>query len=392
MHVLFLSRWFPYPPNNGSKLRILELLRGLSTRHQVTLLCFADDADCSTDTTELQSICDRIHVVPWREYNPSSWRSRFGYFSANPRSMMDTFSPQMAREIERLQSAESIDLVIGSELEALNYASLFREIPALLEDPELGVLHGRRTQSQSMSRRIRARLSWFKLRQYMVRQMKCFRAATVVSEEERRLLSKVAPDLVEIEVVPNCISCADYSHVNGNPDPDRLIFTGPFGYVANYDAMTWFLRSVYPLIQEEDPRVTLVITGDHRNLPLPSANNVTLTGFVEDVRPLIAEAWCSIAPIRTGGGTRLKILEAMALHTPVVATSKGAEGLEVEHDVHLLIADTPHAFADATLRLLHEPGLRERLAYEGYELVRRKYDWSAVMRRFLDLVDRVAET
>jgi glycosyltransferase involved in cell wall biosynthesis len=136
--------------------------------------------------------------------------------------------------------------------------------------------------------------------------------------------------------------------------------------------------------------VQFTITGDHANLPLPPADRVTLTGFVDDVRPLIAAAGVSVVPLRVGGGTRLKILEAMALRTPVVTTSKGAEGLDVQPGEHLLIADTPEAFAAASLRLLQEPGLRQRLADNAYRLVAEKYDWAVTMPRFLELVERVA--
>jgi glycosyltransferase involved in cell wall biosynthesis len=161
--------------------------------------------------------------------------------------------------------------------------------------------------------------------------------------------------------------------------------------IPNDDAMVWFLREIFPRVQAKLPALRLTITGDHGNRPLPPspAGKVTLTGFVDDVRPLIAQSYISLAPIRFGGGTRLKILEAMALRTPVVATSKGAEGLDVEHNEHLLIADTPQAHAEAILRLLQEPGLRQRLADKAYQLIRQKYDWSVVTPRFLELVERV---
>jgi glycosyltransferase involved in cell wall biosynthesis len=138
--------------------------------------------------------------------------------------------------------------------------------------------------------------------------------------------------------------------------------------------------------------VQLAITGDHGNLPLPQASNITLTGRVKDVRPLIASSWISLAPIFEGGGTRLKILEAMALGTPVVATSKGAEGLDFEVGRHLFVADAPRDFADAVCRLLKDPGLRRRLSEQASRLVTEKYNWSAVMPRFLSLVERVART
>jgi glycosyltransferase involved in cell wall biosynthesis len=154
--------------------------------------------------------------------------------------------------------------------------------------------------------------------------------------------------------------------------------------------MRWFLGEVYPLIQAELPEVHLTITGDHANLPLPPAENMVLTGFVEDVRPHLASAWTSLSPIRLGGGTRLKILEAMALRVPVVTTTKGVEGIDARHDEHLLIADTPRDFAQAVLRVLQNPELRQWLGDNGYRFVSEKYDWSVVVPRFMEIAEGVA--
>ncbi len=141
------------------------------------------------------------------------------------------------------------------------------------------------------------------------------------------------------------------------PGRNTLIFTGPFRYLANHDAMVWFLQEIYPQIQRQLPNVCLTITGDHANLPLPHATNVTLTGFVEDVRPLVASSWVSLVPVRVGAGTRLKILEAMATGVPVVSTTKGAEGLEVNDGEHLLIADSAQGFAENVVQLLKDSKL-----------------------------------
>jgi polysaccharide biosynthesis protein PslH len=126
------------------------------------------------------------------------------------------------------------------------------------------------------------------------------------------------------------------------------------------------------------------------NRPVQQNVNVTLTGFVEDVRPMIARAWVSLVPILQGGGTRLKILEAMALRTPVVSTWKGAEGLDVQNDVDILIADEPEKFAEMVVRLLKEPELHHRLAENAYKLVATKYNWSIVIPRVLNLIGEVA--
>jgi glycosyltransferase involved in cell wall biosynthesis len=296
----------------------------------------------------------------------------------------------MAQQIEQALTTHPYDLVIASQWGMASYGPYFQGLAALLEEAELGVLYEQFALATSAASRCRHGLTWIKQRRYASRLLRYYRACTVASDRERQLLSSTAPSFKAIEVVPNCINLADYGDVRETPQPHKLIFTGSFRYFANHDAMTWFLQEVYPRIQARAPDVWVTITGDNAGLPLPPADNVALTGFVDDVRPLIASAWVSLVPIRVGGGTRLKILEAMALGTPVVATSKGAEGLDAKHGEHLLIADSPEAFAEAVIRLLQEPGLRRRLADRAYQLVQQRYDLAALIPRFLDLVERVA--
>ena len=193
----------------------------------------------------------------------------------------------------------------------------------------------------------------------------------------------------KVEIIPNCIDLASYIYIREHPQSDTLIFTGSLTYKPNYDAMCWFLENVFPLLRLRIPGLRLVITGEHANLPLPAADGVWLTGMVEDVRPLIARSWVSIVPLQTGGGTRLKVLEPMALRTPVVSTSKGVEGLAVQNDAHLLIADDHQEFSTAVLRLMLTPGLRQQLAEKAYDLVRERYNWEIIMPCYLELVERV---
>lgn len=392
MRILFLSGWFPYPPNNGSKLRIYNLLRGLAQHHQITLLAFADQPDVDPEVPELRSLCSSIQVIPWKPYNPHSRQARLGFLSVTPRSVVDTYSPELEGRIREEISSGDYDLVIASQWTMASYGACFQDLPALFEEAEVGVLYQRFVSATSLWHRFRFGLTWAKQRIYLRRLLRDFQACTVVSEPERALLSSTVPGYQAIEVIPNCISLADYRDVGGSRKKNTLIFTGPFRYFANHDAMTWFLEEVYPRIQARVAGVRLIITGDHADMPLPAADNLTLTGFVDDVRPLINSASISLAPIRVGGGTRLKILEAMALHTPVVSTLKGAEGLDVQHGENLLIADTPEEFADAVLRLLGDPVLGQTLAEKGHQLVRERYDWPAVMPQFLSLVERVART
>jgi glycosyltransferase involved in cell wall biosynthesis len=138
------------------------------------------------------------------------------------------------------------------------------------------------------------------------------------------------------------------------------------------------------------PTAQLIITGDHGNLPLPSMKNVLLAGYVDDIKSLIAASTVALAPLWSGGGTRLKILEAMALGTPVVTTSKGAEGLEAEPGKHLFVVDDPAEFAQAVIQILCDTELRQRLAADANELVRSRYDWGHVMPEFLGLAGRIS--
>jgi len=385
VRVLFLSGWYPYPPNNGSKLRIYNLLSGLAYEHEVTLVSFADEGDRGVDT-KLTQICRRVRVVPWKPFNPRSLRSMLGFFSLSPRSVIDTYSPEMARRIREECAAQRYDLVIASQITTAAYVPLLPPIPALFEEVELGARYEKFAAANSFLHRIRHRLTWMKFHRYLGHLLGHFRACTVVSEEEKRLLAAVVPRFKTIEVVPNCVHVSEYRGFQAPAKPNTLVFTGSFSYFPNYEAMVWFLRDVYPHVQKEIPGVEVTITGDHGNRPLPGVGNLKLTGLVEDARPLVARSWASIVPLQHGGGTRLKILEAMALGTPVVSTSKGAEGLGLRHGEHALIADGADDFARAVVRLLKDPGLRAHLSRNAYELVVKKYDWTAVMPRFLTLL------
>lgn len=392
MRILFLSTWYPYPANNGSKLRVYNLLRGLAERHEVSLLSFADDAVPARPPPQLQAICREVHVVPQHVYNPGSGRSLLGLFSATPRVIVDTYSLEMRDRIRRELDRKPYDLVVASQWNTAAYLERCPGVPALFEEVELGVLDTKVATAASPLRRIRHQLTLLKLRSYLRRLLPRFAACTVVSAAEAVLLRRMVPGYGPVEVVPNAVAVDDYANIRPIPQPKSLIFAGSLRYFANHDAMTWFLGQSYRLIQARVPDVQLTITGDHADLPLPPATNVTLRGFVDDVRPCVASSWVSLAPIRLGGGTRLKILEAMALRSPVVATSKGAEGLDVRNEEHLLLADDPRSYAEAVIRLLQEPGLRDQLARNGFELVKNKYDWKVILPKFDEILRRASRT
>lgn len=393
MRLLFLSAWFPHPPDNGSKLRISHLLAGLAEKHQVDLISFCDRADWQEGAHALRRCCADIRVVPWKPFSPHSARALLGFFSGTPRSLLTMHSPQMARTIREQIRKRPYDMVIASEITMAAYRKAFAPLPAILEDLELGALAAAAGQGAWNLRRMRRRLTWFKLRRYLARLLPHFRACTVVSPAEEALLRRAVPGYERVAIVPNCVDAAGYAGIAAERRRGQLIFPGALAYPANYDAVRFFLQKIYPRLRAQEPEVELTITGRTAGLPWPPCplpGPVRLTGWVDDVRPWIASSQATVVPLRQGGGTRLKILESLALGTPVVSTRKGAEGLAVEDGRHLLLADTPQAFADAVLRLLQDSALWQRLSEEGRALVNERYDWQVSMPSFLRLVEEAA--
>jgi len=390
MKILFLSRWFPYPPDNGSKIRIFNLLAGLSSKHQITLISHYEPSEGEPQLSELMQYCGEIQTVPWKAFHPDSLQARIGFFSLQPRSFIDTFSVELMRKIEAAIAREHYDLVIASQIDMAAYAPYFHSIPAIFEEAEVGVLYEQYASEQSMIRRMRHALTWAKYRRFLKGTIQMYRICTVVSNREAELLSQAVGNEVEAVVIPNCIDLHAYDDIRETPQPQTLIFTGAFTFDPNYEAMLWFLNEVYDTVIDQAPSVHLTITGNHANRPLPRTDHLSLAGFVPDIRPLVARSWCSVVPIHTGGGTRLKILEAMALGTPVVTTSKGMEGLDLCPGENVLVADAPAAFAEAILALFKDAALRQRLALNAQRLIKEKYNWAVVMPRFLDIVEQIS--
>ena len=387
MKILFLSRWFPSPMDNGSKIRIYNLLRGLGQLHDVTLLSFADQPEVSPEAPEVREICSKVVVVPWKEFDPTTIRARLAILSLKPRSIVDTFSPEMAQAITKTLNEQAYDLIIASQLQMAAYYPYFQGIPAIFEEFEIGLFHDR-AFSPDGKIRLRQALTWFKLRIYLSQLLNAYQACTVASEQERQLLVRNFSDFKkQVALIPNCLNLDEYQGVRMDKKSNTLIFSGPFKYRVNYDAMLWFVGEVFPLILERIPDTQLIITGDHANLPLPSSKNITLSGYVDDIKSLIASCSISIAPLLSGGGTRLKILEAMALGTPVVATSKGAEGLDATDGEQLLLADSPADFAECVISLLKDGSLRLEIARKAGLLVKEKYNWGSALAEYSTLIN-----
>ncbi len=392
MNILFLSRWFPYPPDNGSKIRAFNLLKNLAGEHYVTLLSFVSEPPGPAQLAEMRQLCPEVQTVVYRPFNPGRARALLGFFSRRPRSVVDTFNVEMQTLVTQAVAQTQFDLVIASELDMAPYAVSVPRLPRILEELELTTLFEQYSLEIRPLKKFLAGLRWWKLTGYIAKLMHMFNAVTVVSEPERQRLQKISPGAV-IEVIPNGVDTAYNAPGLAQPQPNTLVYSGALTYNANFDAVDFFLRDVFPAIRQQQPAAQLFVTGKVDGVPierLPQAQNVTFTGYLNDIRPKIAASWVNVVPLRMGGGTRLKILESLALGTPVVSTGKGAEGLNLEPERDILLADTPADFAGAVLRLLADPSLRQRLSSVGRQTVEARYGWPQIGHQFTEFVNRVA--
>ena len=274
----------------------------------------------------------------------------------------------MSRELREFRP----HVVIASQLDMLPYALRTSGVPLVLEELEVAM------HVEAARRSMRHRLTLLKLGSYLRSVLPRLEMCTVASERERELVRQLIPGYSQVAVIPNGVYTSDYAAEFGGIEADSLIFSGALTYEPNADAMRFFLADVFPSVLDKRPGTHLRITGgvSETMAPLPRCPGVELTGYLPDVRALIARSAAAVVPLRLGGGTRLKIIEAMALGTPVVATPKGAEGLAVTPGTNILLANSPGEFADAVVLVLSNPNLRQQISVEGRRLVAQHYDWS----------------
>jgi glycosyltransferase involved in cell wall biosynthesis len=204
-----------------------------------------------------------------------------------------------------------------------------------------------------------------------------------VSDADRESFARLYPGAIRqpVHVIPTGVDTDFYRPAPSPPASRGLVFTGSMDWLPNEDAMIWFCRDVLPLIRAQEPQTTLTIVG---RAPTPQVvrlgreAGITVTGTVDDIRPYVGSAAVYIVPLRIGGGTRLKIFEAMSMGKAVVSTSVGAEGLPVNDGEHLVLADEPAAFAASVVQLMRDVDRRRMLERAARKLVLDRYDWSAV--------------
>lgn len=395
MRILFVAPYVPAFPGAGAQIRMFMFLKYLSKHHEVSLIfpTFAED-DSLTVSQPVRKVCKSVDPIPTLGYFPRAFqgRSRASWRLIRLKGILrgmpfplnyDLFKAMivpMRRAMQKVLSTESFDVVhceslpIGEMMSGLRTPSM-----TLLSLADvLTLLNYRACRQASGLKRVLPFLEWRRMASYEARMVEKFNACLVSSAADQRFLRRFLPN-AKISVVPNGVDTEYLMPMNGEANEDILLFTGLMSYPPNIDAVEFFCLEILPLILSVLPSARLYIVGrgaGPRVTRLAAHHGVHVTGPVEDMRPYFSKASVVVVPLRNGGGTRLKILEALAMGKAVVSTSVGAEGLEVQDGEHLILADSPLHFARETVSLLRDGRRRKILGEQGRQLVETHYSWN----------------
>jgi len=330
-----------------------------------------------------------VEVVRVRREAGYSWLNLLrGFVGPTPVSILNFTTPVLMSALERLFRQQTFDAVQLESVHLIAYAKLIRrmapKVPVLCDWHNIeSEIQGRYAENYSgRLRSVYARRTAQLLRRSEQEFLRLGDAHTVCSERERQVLLALEPT-ARIAVIDNGVDVAYFSHTQRLPAGPRLnlVYVGLMEYHANVDAVTYFAREIWPRVRQLRPELHFVIVGARPRpevVILAKQPGITVTGTVEDLRPYYRQALAAVVPLRVGGGTRLKILEAMAAGTPVISTALGAEGLQVKNGEELVLADTPALMANAVAGLYEDSSEWRRLAENGRKLVLSRYDWPVI--------------
>ena len=402
MKILWLNANLLLPLDKGGKLRTWHIMRELAKQHDITYLSFADPSQTAAEHDGMREVCRRLETVP--RTDAAKGTARF-YFDAaryliepGPYAVAKYRSDAFRQRLTSLLLSESFDLVVCDFLvPAINMPD-HPPCPAILFTHNVEAeIWRRHTENASnvLSRRLLEQ-QWHRMLRFERKALSRFDLVLAVSEADKETFYRLYPNAVRrsIDVVQTGV---DTGYFSPSPSPSagqHLVFTGSMDWLPNEDGMLFFVNDILPHIRRAVPDVTLSIIG---RAPTPAVqrlvdrNGITVTGRVDDVRPHVAAGTVYVVPLRIGGGTRLKIFEAMAMGKAVVSTTIGAEGLPVTPGQNIVIADDPQAFAARVVQLLRDSAMRTQIESQARRLVVERYDWSAVAADFGRALHRVRD-
>jgi len=390
MNILVLCHRVPFPPKRGGKIRPFNMIRHLARNHQVTVATLARNAREREEGQGLLDYCHEVHIgtipdlVGWGRFAlhvATAFPSTFGYF----------YSPWLRRIVTSLLERRSFESILVHSSSMGPYVAHHGGCRKVMDfgdaDSEKWFGYARRSLFPLS---LGFRWEGAKVRRYERWLASRFDGISVNTTREREILARYVEK--PIEVITNGVDL-EYFRPRGDGgasyQAQRLLFTGNMSYLPNVDAVKHMVFDILPRIRAEAPDVEFYIVGMD---PAPAVRRladgraVVVTGSVEDVRPYLEEAAVAVAPLRLARGLQNKVLEAMAMRVPVVASPAASDGIHALPDTDLMVADTPEAFARAVLGLLRDPGRRERYAAAARACVERGHNWDRLLNRLEDLV------
>jgi glycosyltransferase involved in cell wall biosynthesis len=403
MNILFLTQIIPYPPDAGPRVKTWHVLRYMAgLGHRVILASYVRPEE-ETFVPKLRQLCAEVHTVPIH-------RSRLadaGYwlrsnFSGRPFLIERDDLPGMRALVLRLIAERSIDVIHADQLTMTQFAQQTGKgtWPLTVFDAHNAVW--------TIVDRMRQNAPWFlapvasletkRVMNYEGRIVSEFDHTLAVTGQDRLALLQAVgayrQDIPQadlpISVIPIAVDTGQLTPIENPPDSTAIVTLGTLHYPPNADGIRWFFQQVFPLVQRQVPDARLTIIGknppqDFVQFAERHTEAVTVTGYIPDLEPYLAQSALMVVPVRAGGGMRVRILEAFARGMPVVTTTVGLEGIEAQPESEVLLADDPEAFADAVVRLLKDPQLRQCLSTNSRRLAETRYDWQVVLKE----MDRV---
>ena len=393
MKILWLNAGLLLPLDKGGKLRTWHLMRHLARHHEITYLSFAEPSETARDRDGMREVCATIETIP----RTDAAKGTLQFYADAARYLVDPLpyavakyrSDAYTRRAAALLESGNFDVVVCDFLPpAANLPKRLR-VPSVLftHNVEAEIWRRHVEAAGNPFKRFLLKQQWDRMLRFEREALSRFDVVLAVSEVDGQTFERLYPGALRapVHVVKTGVDTAFFSPVAGVEHRAHLVFTGSMDWLPNEDGMVYFVRDILPRIRAAEPGVSLSIVGRE---PTPTVRRlaeqagIEVTGRVDDVRPQIATADVYVVPLRIGGGTRLKIFEAMAMGKAVVSTTIGAEGLPVTHRKDILLADDPGQFANAVVSLIRDTDARRRLEAAARRLVVDHYDWSAVASDF----------
>lgn len=386
LKVLAIDEEIPCPPDTGKRIRTWNLLRRLAPRHRISLLCYGERDERAISA--IQSAGIDVHLVD-SIANHRGWqlhaRLFANLFSPYPYSVSKHYTRRFQRQLNLLLQNEPFDLLHCEWTPYARFLEAADRIRTLVSahGVESQIWFRRARHSNTVPERIFFALQALKMRRFEQRALRRANWVTTVSPLDAETIR--AWGAASISLVENGVDPDEFRPATEPGNPSDLLFVGSLDWFANQDGVLYLLEQIWPLIRSQQPQARLRIIGRRPPAQLEKrigySPSVELIGEVSDVRPFFSRAAVVVVPLRIGGGTRIKILEALSMGKAVVSTSVGAEGLAVVDGVHLLLADSPQEFARRAIDLLNFPEERRRLGENGRKLAVQRYSWNHLADR-----------